>query len=78
MKVPRFRSIFTAASKQERTKNFENYWLFSQNHSGELLEDDKDLVKTRQISVLPRQSRSVTHTARQSRSFLSQLCCDAR
>lgn len=47
MKVPRFRSIFTAASKQERTKNFENYWLFSQNHSGELLEDDKDLVKKR-------------------------------
>ena len=30
MKVPRFRSIFTAASKQERTKNFENYWRISQ------------------------------------------------
>lgn len=47
MQVPKFRSIFTAASKQERTKNFENYWLFSQHHSGELLEDDKDLVKKR-------------------------------
>ncbi len=47
MKVPRFRSIFTAASKQERTKNFENYWLFTQRHNGELLEDDKDLVKKR-------------------------------
>lgn len=47
MKVPRFRSIFTSASKQERTKNFENYWLFTQRHNGELLEDDKDLVKKR-------------------------------
>ena len=47
MQVPRFRSIFTSASKQERTKNFENYWLFTQRHSGELLEDDKDLVKKR-------------------------------
>ena len=47
MQVPKFRSIFTAASKQERTKNFENYWLFSQHHSGELLEDDKDLVEKR-------------------------------
>lgn len=47
MKVPRFRSIFTSASKQERTKNFENYWLFTQRHNGELLENDKDLVKKR-------------------------------
>ena len=47
MQVPRFRSIFTSASKQERTKNFENYWLFTQYHNGELLEDDKDLVKKR-------------------------------
>ncbi len=47
MQVPRFRSIFTSASKQERTKNFENYWLFTQRHNGELLEDDKDLVKKR-------------------------------
>lgn len=47
MKVPKFRSIFTSASKQERTKNFENYWLFTQRHNGELLEKDKDLVKKR-------------------------------
>ena len=47
MKVPRFRSIFTSASKQERTKNFENYWLFTQRHNGALLENDKDLVKKR-------------------------------
>ena len=47
MEVLKFRSIFTSASKQERTKNFENYWLFTQRHNGELLEDDKDLVKKR-------------------------------
>ncbi|WP_297324427.1 hypothetical protein [Nitrosomonas sp.] len=47
MNVPKFRSIFTPASKQERTNNFENYWLFTQHHNGELLEEDKDLVKKR-------------------------------
>lgn len=47
MNAPKFRSIFTSASKQERTSNFENYWLFTQHHNGELLEEDKDLVKKR-------------------------------
>ncbi|HNP25533.1 MAG TPA: hypothetical protein PKM20_02215 [Nitrosomonas sp.] len=47
MEKPKFRSIFTSASKQERTENFENYWLFTQQHNGEMLEDDKDLVKKR-------------------------------
>ncbi|MBK7491168.1 MAG: hypothetical protein KBF68_08450 [Nitrosomonas sp.] len=47
MIAPKFRSIFTPASKQERTNNFENYWLFTQHHNGELLEEDKDLVKKR-------------------------------
>ena len=47
MRAAKFRSIFTPASKQQRTENFENYWLFTQQHGGELLEDDKDLVKKR-------------------------------
>lgn len=47
MNIPKFRSIFTLASKQERINNFENYWLFTQQHNGELLEKDKDLVKKR-------------------------------
>jgi hypothetical protein len=47
MNIPKFRSIFTPASKQERINNFENYWLFTQQHNGELLEEDKDLVKKR-------------------------------
>ncbi len=47
MNSPKFRSIFTPASKQERINNFENYWLFTQNHNGELLEEDKNLAKKR-------------------------------
>ena len=47
METPKFRSIFTSASKQERIENFENYWLFTQAHNGEMLEDDKDLTNKR-------------------------------
>ncbi|MDV6344750.1 hypothetical protein [Nitrosomonas sp. Is37] len=47
MNATKFRSIFTPASKQERINNFENYWLFTQHHNGQLLEEDKDLVKKR-------------------------------
>ncbi len=47
METPKFRSIFTSASKKERTENFENHWLFTQAHNGKILEDDKDLVKKR-------------------------------
>jgi hypothetical protein len=41
------RSIFTLSDAAERAKNFENYWLFTQAHSGELIEEDKDLTKKR-------------------------------
>ncbi len=47
MEIAKFRSIFTPASKQQRIENFEDYWLFTQQHGGELLEDDKDLLKKR-------------------------------
>ncbi len=43
----KYRSIFTSASKTERNTNFENYWIFTQNHGGELLEEEKDLAKKR-------------------------------
>ena len=38
-----YKSIFAPATQQERAQNFENYWVFSQKHSGELFEEDKDL-----------------------------------
>ena len=47
MKSRKYLSVFTPASRQERIENFEQYWLFSQQHSGDLLEDDCDLAKKR-------------------------------
>jgi len=39
-----FRSIFSPSTKSERINNFESYWVFSQKHSGAILEDQKDLA----------------------------------
>ena len=47
MKSAKYLSIFSPASKQQRQENFENYWQFTQQHGGELFEDDKDLAKKR-------------------------------
>lgn len=38
-------SIFTDATAEQRKDNFDDYWVFTQNHGGELLEADKDLAK---------------------------------
>jgi len=40
-----YRSVFSDASSRQRRENFENYWLFTQNHGGELLEAEKNLSK---------------------------------
>jgi hypothetical protein len=45
MKPAKYRSVFSPATLQERKDNFENYWEFTQQHGGELFEDDKDLAK---------------------------------
>ncbi|NJA06471.1 hypothetical protein HC024_12185 [Methylococcaceae bacterium WWC4] len=42
-----YRSIFTDTSSQQRSDNFEDYWRFTQEHSGELLEAEKNLSKKR-------------------------------
>lgn len=47
MKSAKYLSIFSPATSQERKENFENYWKFTQQHGGELFEDDKDLAKKR-------------------------------
>ena len=47
MTVAKYLSIFSPASKQQRQENFENYWQFTQQHGGELFEDDRDLAKKR-------------------------------
>lgn len=42
-----YRSIFHPCTKEERIRNFESYWVFSQKHSGTIFEDKKDLSKKR-------------------------------
>jgi len=43
----RYRSIFTSATRRERIANFQAYWAYSEGHDGEILQDQKDLVKKR-------------------------------
>ena len=43
----RYRSIFTSATRRERTANFEAYWVYSVGRDGAILQDQKDLVKKR-------------------------------
>jgi hypothetical protein len=40
-------SIFTPATRSERAANFEAYWSYSVRHDGEILHDEKNLVKKR-------------------------------
>lgn len=45
----RYRSIFTPATRRERIANFEEYWAYSLRHDGEILQDQKNLVKKRDL-----------------------------
>ncbi|MGZ5031213.1 MAG: hypothetical protein ACXV8I_11535 [Methylobacter sp.] len=47
MKPSKYLSIFAPATPQQRKENFDDYWEFTQQHGGTLLEDDKDLAKKR-------------------------------
>jgi hypothetical protein len=47
MASAKYLSVFSPATQQERKENFDNYWEFTQQHGGELLEDEKDLAKKR-------------------------------
>lgn len=47
MSSTKYRSVFTLADAQTRKANFDDYWVFTQQHGGELLETDRDLVKKR-------------------------------
>ncbi len=46
-KQENYRSIFSTATSEERNENFKSYWNFSQDHSGRLIESEKDLEKKR-------------------------------
>jgi len=47
MSTAKYRSIFTPSTEQQRQENFDDYWLFTQQHGGELFEEDRDLLKKR-------------------------------
>ncbi len=47
MNQPKYRSIFTPATAAQRKQNFDDYWIFTQQHGGDLLEEEKDLLKKR-------------------------------
>jgi len=40
-----YRSIFSPATTRERLDNFEDYWIYSQDHAGEILEGEKNLTR---------------------------------
>ncbi|MFI3154601.1 MAG: hypothetical protein QX199_00445 [Methylococcaceae bacterium] len=47
MASAKYLSVFAPATPQQRKENFDNYWVFTQQHGGELLESEKNLVKKR-------------------------------
>ena len=44
-----YRSIFSAATRRERAQNFKDYWDYTVEHDGEILEEQKGLTKKQQI-----------------------------
>jgi len=46
--VNSYRSIFSPARSRERRDNFEDYWIYSQDHAGEILEDEKNLTRKKE------------------------------
>ena len=47
MSIAKYRSVFTDSTAQQRKENFDDYWIFTQQHGGELLEAERDLLKKR-------------------------------
>jgi len=44
MSSGKYLSVFSPATEEQRKVNFEDYWVFTQKHGGELFEQDKDLA----------------------------------
>jgi hypothetical protein len=47
MAFAKYLSVFAPATPQQRKENFDTYWEFTQQHGGELLENEKNLVNKR-------------------------------
>lgn len=48
MGASKYLSVFTLATPEQRKANFDDYWEFTQQHGGELFEEDRDLAKKRE------------------------------
>lgn len=48
-KPDRYLSVFAPSTAQQRQQNFERYWAFTQQHGGDLLEDERDLSNKKAI-----------------------------
>jgi hypothetical protein len=46
--VSSYQSIFSPATARERLANFEDYWIYSQHHAGEILEREKNLTRKKE------------------------------
>ena len=44
-----YRSIFSPSSRAQRAANFDDYWRYTQAHDGQILEDEKDLAKKKEL-----------------------------
>jgi hypothetical protein len=44
-----YRSIFSPSSRTQRAANFDDYWRYTQAHDGQILEDEKDLAKKKEL-----------------------------
>lgn len=47
MASAKYLSVFAPATQQQRKENFDSYWKFTQQHGGELFEEERDLANKR-------------------------------
>src|SRR4030095_308240 len=46
---PKYRSIFSPGDSIQRAENFQDYWDYTKEHDGEILEEEKNLTKKKAI-----------------------------
>lgn len=72
------RSIFSPATARERALNFEAYWLYTLEKDGEILEEEKDLTRKRELRArlqakAVRSLRPLTDPSRFYRNYVKMV-----
>jgi len=49
VQAPSYRSIFSPSRGRERIDNFDGYWAYTLQRDGEILEEEKDLIKKKDL-----------------------------